>query len=145
MPKDYQCSSCECTISIGSYHGFDGEYVTAVYCKNCGAQYYVQQSTVQFFDGLRGGHQREEHPQYQVRGPSTIQTIDVALHEPSPQITCDICREEGVFGAAGYITEDAPEGLGEDCYAFDYPETKQTGICPACKKNSMEYVGEWTT
>ena len=32
MPKEFSCSSCELTISIGSYHSFDGVWITALYC-----------------------------------------------------------------------------------------------------------------
>ncbi|WP_136805579.1 hypothetical protein [Desulfosediminicola flagellatus] len=143
MPKDYACSECELTISIGSYHGYDGEYITAMYCRHCGAQYYLQQSTSQFYAGNE--QTEEEIALYTVRGPACIQDIVVSEHEPTPSLICDNCRVEGQFGSAGPITDRPPEGFGDDYDPFSGSDSMPVGICPGCRSRTMKFQDEWTT
>lgn len=143
MPKDYACSECELTISIGAYHGDGGVYITAIYCRHCGAQYYLQQSTSQFFGGNETAEAEISH--YTLRGPSCIQDIVLGEHEPTPSLTCDNCRVEGPFGAAGPITDRPPEGFADDYDPFSGSDSMPVGICPKCKKTTMKFEDEWMT
>lgn len=145
MPTDYQCASCELAITTGSFHGMEGDYITAVYCKQCGTQYYVHQSSMQFFDEFEKESQNDGVCQYTVRGPLKIQTIDVEPNGAISMVMCDVCFEKGVFGNAGLFIGVALEGLGDRCFTFDSPGLKPNGKCPGCKKQTMVVAGEWTT
>lgn len=145
MPTEYTCSSCNLTISTGSYHSFNGEWITALYCRNCGAQYSLASSTSEFFDRFITKKSEEEIRKYTLRGPLETQEIEIVKEQPIPELGCDVCKSKGPFGETGPLTGKAPKGLDVDQFIFDHSDTAPTGECPRCKNSTMVFSDEWIT
>jgi hypothetical protein len=94
MPTDYRCSACDWKASVGGYHGFDGNWFNALYCRHCGAPQVL-----------------ESRFSLDPAEPTSASFDRAEILSSTGQrrsVRCGYCGATGPLGSDGPITDDEP-------------------------------------
>lgn len=94
MPCDYACDRCDCSFSVGNYHGIDDSSVYALYCRHCGSEHRLISGRDSGPDGLRFA-----------LGSAEI----VISSQGEVGVRCGSCNAAGPIGRDGPITDVEPD------------------------------------
>jgi hypothetical protein len=94
MPTDLKCDWCDWTASVGSYHGFRGNWFNALYCRECGLRQLLE-TTIEIGNPLKS--------------EQSLSCADLLPDSMNPEsVRCRGCATLGPIGRHGPITDEVP-------------------------------------